>query len=519
MVRGLKLTLYLVCALLYLVVIALWIAIPDEITLNVATSIMSLTLTSILLIWDRRRFQVLYTSLWFRCFRSLFLSAFLISCILGLINYLFFKNPVQWDFSQFKKNTLTEQTIKILRGLKGDENLTFHIFSNREQRGELMALLDFYRLERKQTSIEVVDVELRPDLVQKFHITMSPTVVVQYGIRRAQVRGEVSELSLTNAIVKVSRNKDPVLYYSNGHGEHPWEGEEGKEKNGMSELSNLLKNAYFQVRPVDLSTLPHSRIPPEVDGLIIWGPKTSFHKNELDLIDGFLKRKGKLLVAIGPDLAKDRVPRLRKLLSKWGVRMNNDLVVDNENHISGSKGTVPTVKNIGTHLITEHFKGTLFFPLVSSVVEAKMSRSAPLRGRFTPLALTSDYPSSWAERNPEEVLQGTIRFHSKRDLKGPVPLAAVWEGGEGTRIMAVGNSSFVSNGYLKFGNHLDFIRNGLSWLVDKGQVASFNLPSLKDVPVFISAPQLGIIFYFSVVFAPLLLFGMAIYVYKFRQKS
>jgi len=70
--------------------------------------------------------------------------------------------------------------------------------------------------------------------------------------------------------------------------------------------------------------------------------------------------------------------------------------------------------------------------------------------------------------------------------------------------------------YSNFGQNFTFFLNGVSWAVDEGRLISFNLPSIKNDPIFISSPQLGVIFYFSVVLAPILLFGMAAFFYRRR---
>ena len=505
-----KILFYFLVFILYLVVIALWIAIPNELTLNVSTSITAFVSTILLMIYDKRRFYAMYSSLWFKKCTAALTGAFLIFCILGLTNYISFKYPFLWDLSRSKVNGLTKQSVSVLSSLKSE--LIFHIFARKGEAPVIMALLDLYRHEKNDIKIKVVDVELRPDLVQKFKVSNPRSVVVEYNKRHFNVTGELSELAITNAIIYTSRDKNPLIYYSTNHGESPLS---QKNKQGLSDLEDFLKESHFDVKGIDLAVL--SSIPSHVDVLMIWGPKSRFLKNELNMIDGFLKRGGKLLVALDPDLNKDRTPGLRSLLNRFGVQIHNDLVVDTKEHINGSDGTVPLIKVFSSHPITKNFKGTLFFPLTSSVKKS----TSKIKGDFTPLIFTSEYPASWAEKTAKEILQGKLRFHAKKDVKGPVALAAVWQkesknGGE-SRIIAFGNSTFASNAYSGFGGHLAFFYNGISWLVDEERLISFNLPTVNDDPVFISSIEIGMIFYFSVIFVPLVLFSLALYSYKKRR--
>jgi hypothetical protein len=59
--------------------------------------------------------------------------------------------------------------------------------------------------------------------------------------------------------------------------------------------------------------------------------------------------------------------------------------------------------------------------------------------------------------------------------------------------------------------------NALSWLVDEDRLISFNLPIVQSEPIFISQQQMGIVFYFSVLFSPLILIGASIYMYRRRR--
>ena len=505
-----KLLFYTLIFILYLVVIALWIIIPEHITLNISTLIAALVMTILLIIYDRERFHSLYSSLWFKKFTSTLISAFLIFCILGLVNYLAYRHPFIWDFSREKKNSLTKQSSSVLSSLKNE--LIFHVFTRKEDAPVITALLELYRPLKKDTKIKVIDVELRPDLVQKYKVKNPRTVVVEYNNRYFNVSGGISELAITNAIIYLSRDKNPLIYYSTNHGEHLLE-DKGKE--GVSELVNFLRESHIDIKEVNTAVL--SSIPPEVNALLIWGPKSRFLKNELNLIENFLTRGGKLIVALNPDLNKDQVPGLRSLLNRFGVQIHNDLVVDTKEHINGSNGTVPLIKNYSSHPITKDFKGVLFFPLASSIEKSSLEA----KGIFTPLAFTSEYPASWAEKTGKEILKGKLRFHDNKDKKGPIAIAAIWQkendNGKKSRIMAFGNSTFVSNAYSGFGGHLLFFHNGISWIVDEERLISFNLPTIKDDPVFISSTEVGVVFYFSVIFAPLVLFSLALYSYKRRR--
>lgn len=509
-----KAILYFVNFILYLTVIALWISVTEEITLNTSITVFNICLTMVILIIDHQRFEQLYTSSWFKGLRSSLITIFLVFGILGFINYLGYKNPRQIDLSFNKVNSLTEQSIDIVNAL--DKKLYFKIFSRKNQAAAVMGLLEVYRFYKSDIEIKFIDIELNPGLVNQYEITHAGTTVVEYMGRKEKVihGDDNTELQFTNAILRLSRKKDPIIYFSVDHQEiEPRE----KGKNGISKIIAILQKAYFKIKAADIVQL--AKIPKAVDALVIWGPKSDFQENEISVVTKYLKDGGKLLVALDPDLNGDKIPRLRKLISDWGVTVKNDLVVDKDSHINGSNATVPLIqKFISSHPIMKKFKGPVFFPLVSSVTE---SQNAKFRGEFTSLIFTNSYPASWAENTPREILDGKVVFHEGDDRKGPISLAGIWEGSNETnaKLAIFGNSTFIINGYERHGRNFSLFIDTLSWLVKEKGLVSFNLPIGKNEPVFISSGQLGIIFYFSVIFAPVFLIALAVLFYRRRKKT
>lgn len=493
--------------ILYLVAVALWIAIPDVLILNLSVTASALIFTMILLVVYRKDFYEFYTSGFFKGFSKSLVSISLVLGILGFANYLGFKHPTQWDVTANKKNSLTNQTERVLKSMGKD--LKFTIFSTRKEHGAILALLNLYRLVKTDAQIVFVDIEVRPELVKKYGIDKSGTVLIEYDDKSQKVT-LLSELKITNSLIRVSRDKDPVIFYSTGHDEMNLT---DKENEGGSYLKELLRKGSYDVRPIVLSS--YSELPNFVSALMIWGPKQGFHQTELNVIENYLKRGGRIMVALDPNVDDDKVIDLRALLAKWGVNIQNNLVVDRLKHINGSNGSVPMLDKYNIdHPVTKEFKGQVFFPLVSSIEKVQGSS-----GKLSLLAQTSPFPASWGEMSLEEFISGAITYNQEKDIKGPLGLLAAWEGaGTAARMILSGNSTFVINTYQKFSKNYSLFINSLSWLVDEDRLISFNLPVVRDEPVFISSPQLGIIFYFSVLFVPLAMIIMAVVIYRRRIK-
>jgi hypothetical protein len=494
--------------ILYFVLIALWISIPDELTLNIALSVFNLTLTLLLVFLNRERLSIYYQSQQFKKLTETIVFVFLVLSLLGVANYWAFKHPFQRDLSAYKMNSLTDQSKSILKKMKGE--VRFKIFARKQDSALWLPLFEYYRAEKNDIQIDKIDIDVRPDLVADYHITDAATLVIEYQGKRQYVT-ERDELNITNGLIKISRPNDPVVYFIQGHGEGDIN---SVENEGLKYIFEAIKNSAVDVRP--LSLLSTQEIPFDAKTIILWGPKTALQTSELKVIERFLERKGNLLIAIDPDLNQDVHTELRELIKHYRLIIRNDLVIDHKSFVNGSNGSIPLVETYSPeHPITRKFKGQVFFPLVASIEEMPEQISKE-KGRVTMLTNSSNFPEAWGETNIKEFAAQKIEFNQGKDHPGPLNFAAAYEG-ERNKIVAFGNSGFVLNAYLKFGTNYALFLNSLSWLVDEDRLISFNLPIVQSEPMFISQQQMGVVFYFSVLFSPLILFGLSIYMYRRKR--
>ena len=503
-----NLLLLIVNIILYLVIVALWLSIPDELTLDIAVSVFNLTLTLVLIFINRKSLGVYYQSHQFQKLTDTIVFLFLVFCLLGLGNYIAYKHPYQTDLSAYKINTLTDQTKSILKNIKGE--VKFKLFSRKQDSYLWLPLFEFYRNEKNDIAIEKVDIDLRPDLVADYHITDAATLVIEYKGKRQYVTDR-DELNITNGLIKISRSSDPIVYIVQGHGEADLN---SAEADGTKFIFESVKNSSVDIRTLNLISV--AEIPQDAKAVIVWGPKSELRPGELKVLERFLEKKGNLLVALDPDLNKPTQTGLRKILEKYRILVRSDIVIDRKNFVNGSNGSIPLIEHYDhEHEITRKFKGQSFYPLTSSIEEIPEQLSNE-KGKVTFLFSTNPFPDSWGETNLKEIAAQSAKFNESTDKKGPLNLAAVFQS-EKNKIVVFGNSTFVLNAYQKFGaNYIMFI-NALSWLIDEDRLISFNLPVIQNEPMFISQQQMGIIFYFSVLFAPLLLFGLSIYMYRRKR--
>lgn len=288
------------------------------------------------------------------------------------------------------------------------------------------------------------------------------------GFRMRVFKGEGAFLS---AIQTVTEEKSPKVYFVTGHGEH--DPEDFGQREGYSELSRYIKRDNITVQKWNL--LEKQALPPDASAIVIAGPRKPFTEAELTALDQCLKNKGRLLTMLDPRTQTG----LETLLQRWGVQVDNDLIVAKGGLLLGTELIVVDAlgNDYARHPITSKLEGVnTTFPYARSVRRAEQTQGGSTdQPRVTELVKTP--PAFWGDTEP-----GTERteFNAAQDIKGPLPLAVAVETSKPrgvdvnigvTRMVVVGTSRFVDNSSLSGGN-LDFFMNALNWLLQREQLVA-----------------------------------------------
>jgi len=140
------------------------------------------------------------------------------------------------------------------------------------------------------------------------------------------------EYDITSAILKLTSTETPTIGFLTGHGEMSTEASQYQDA-PLSKIAETLKELYV-VQDVDLSN--GTPVPDNVTTLVIDAPSQPFTERHRYVIDQFLMRGGKLVV-LGTGFEMDQMNQeqanlkafpLDDLLSDYGVKINNDMLVD-----------------------------------------------------------------------------------------------------------------------------------------------------------------------------------------------
>jgi len=408
---------------------------------------------------------------------SAILSTVFAIAILWLLGFLATRYPVRFDWSEQKVHSLSDQTTKVLAGLAADVQVLALYPAIEAQ--PIRDLLDRYAYASPRFRVEFADPSERPDLLEKYQI---PEDQLGHGLVRVALGEEstqltdVSEESLTNAMLKLTRTTEKTVYFLEGHNERATSGEAGTAKDGYARALEALTNERYRVQPLLLAS--QGEVPSDADVVIVAGATRPLLGDERAALTRYLARGGALLVMVDPRAKTDLVDDVRG----WGIEVGDDIIVDRKLALFG-RATTPFAGNYDTtHPITKELRETTLFHVARSVRGGAESNHA-----FTELVFTG--ADSWAERDLDRFFGEAVAELGPDDLKGPVSLAvagsidlsdatapeaaqpageAKGEGeptGKLARIAVYGDSDFASNELIEAYRNRDLFLNTVNWLM------------------------------------------------------
>jgi gliding motility-associatede transport system auxiliary component len=427
------------------------------------------------------------------------LAIVLVFGVIGLVEALSYRHNARLDLTENRRHSLSPQTVQLLRSLKTEVNAVG--FFRSDQPGKRVAEDLFKQYARyaganKFTS-KVVDPDREPALARRYGIESYGTVVLETKTRSEKVT-DAEEEKLTNGLLKVTREGKRVVYVVQGHGEADLA---NTERPGFSEAKTAMERSNYEVKPLALARL--AKIPDDAAVVIVPGPRTEFFPPEIDALDGYLGKGGKLLLMVNPPFPQ-RVQddAVKRLAARYGVDLGDNLVVELSpiGRIFGIGPEVPIVQQYEPHPITRDLNGvTTLFPLTRTVNAAK---TLPSGVNVQPLAKTS--PDSWGESSRQEIESGQVK-PDPDEPHGPLTIAAVATKDK-TRVLVYGTSNVATNQFLNLQGNRDFFLNGVSWLAEEEDQISIRPKDTKQTPVFLSSQQAQAVFWLPVVILP----GLAI---------
>jgi gliding motility-associatede transport system auxiliary component len=428
----------------------------------------------------------------------------------AIANWIASRHEIKWDTTKNKQFSLSDLTVSALKNLKQPVKITgfFAEAQEGEQRARMKDLLDNYKPYSKLLDVKLIDPFKDPLLTQQYGIETNGTTVFESGKQRTTIT-TVSEEDVTNAILKVSGNKQPVLYFLQGHNEPSIT---DSDNSGYSVIvDQLKKNNYLVNELKDLAASP--KIPDDCSALVVSGPRVALLEPEIKAIKDYLAKGGRVLVM--DDFQADRTTA--KLYEGYSVKAEDDIVVDDRYFFPPMGVSVPLIVPKQGTPVTKNFNFQMFFPLTRSLSYNKPEGSSDV---FTPFAESTQF--SWGETDKQNAV-----FEEGKDKKGPLTVgllvsrtleAKQEKSKPETRLAVIGDNSFAQNAFVNIPGNKQIFSNTVAWLTEQEGLIHIPPKEAGSEVMVLTSTQLNYIAIALIGVLPLAVLGTGIAVWARRKK-
>ena len=434
--------------------------------------------------------------------------------IVGVLNFLTSRYPHKTDLTKNKIHTLSDQTVKLIKGL--DKPVKATLFSKIGQREQSRPLLEDYKGLNTKFEIEYIDPDREPTRTKQAGVKKYGTLHLMVGSRESNV-DDISEEKITNALIKLLKEKIPTLCAITGHGEHSFE---SQEADGFGAMKKALLEQSYDLKEVSLTQ--ETKVPDSCDSIAILGPTKAFFPPEIKMLKDYLSNGGRGLIAVDLNLkGTEYAPELLELLKDWYVKADLAMVVDPLSRALGVDAAVPVLASFSKqNPITKDFQANCFFPFLRPL-ESLPGTPAGINVQW--LAQTT--PKSFAVSDLKELATGHVELREGRDKAGPINGAMVVDGRpkdskapRNTRLVVFGTSNFANNNYSRYGGNSDFFLNSVAWAMEDESMISIRARDDGPGKVELSQKEGTFIFLLTVILIPaaVAIAGLVIWILRRR---
>ncbi|HKV61562.1 MAG TPA: GldG family protein [Candidatus Acidoferrum sp.] len=441
--------------------------------------------------------------------------------VLAAINFLADRYDKSYDSTSNKQFSLSDQTIKVVKGLKNDVQLSY--FGPQGDFAVARDTLDRYSSLSPKLHVTYVDPERKPQVAKAAGFRSDSTIIVESGTRRESAKS-LSEEEITGALIRSLKSEERTVCVLSAAGEHSID---DTDAGGYSLFKQILERDNYKVRTETLRPAAPSSAKPLAIGqsqeaslevpksctvLVIAGPRNDYPAPIVNALKAYVEGGGRALflldtpLRLGDSEPPSENTDLLKLLSDWGVTANKDLALDlsGVGQLFRLGPEIPFIVGYESHPITE--------PLTRVPTAYPLSRSLDTQpaGKATISKLVATTDASVATTS----ISARGAVDPTKGKKGPLTLAVAGtlSGTNQGRFVVVGTSRAAQNsivGSRSLGNR-DLMVNTVNWLSSDEDLISIRPKAPEDRPLNMTSRRLTATFWLSVVVFPLAVIGFGL---------
>jgi len=401
-------------------------------------------------------------------------------------NVLADRHNKSFDATSNKRYSLSDQTSKIVKGLKQNATITYFNQSTRFREGK--DVLDQYANLSPKVRIEYVDPDKDPQLARVAGIRNLGTAVVQVGTKKEEAKS-MTEEGITGAFIRDLKSNTRTVCFVSGSGEHQLD---NSDREGLSRFKELLTKDNYESKTIDL--LQSADVSADCTTLVVAGPTRNYEQPEVDAIKKYVESGGRAFFMLDAPLKMGRSAiadneALASVLQGWGVTMNKDLILDLNpiGQIAGLGPQVALVTSYGSQPIVNEMKGTATgFPLSRSM-EIQNTEKTSVQKLFD--SSNSSFATS-------DLSSPRVNVQDPKNKKGPLTIAAAGTYSTGKenlqgRFLVMGSSAWAANSFITFNGNSDLALNAVNWLASDEDLISIRPKQEEDRRITMTKSQLN----------------------------
>ncbi len=429
--------------------------------------------------------------------------------IIGMLAWLSTEYVYQADWTASSRNTVSEDTRRLLDSMEAPISITAFVRENKMLRTQIKDVIGSYQRFKDNIVLEFVNPDTAPERVRELGITTNGELLVSYRGRSENIRN-LGERQLTNALLRLSRQEERWIVFVTGHGERAPSGEANHD---LGNFGRELERKGLNVQTVNLA---ETEIPGNTHTLVLASPRVKLLPGEIRRLREYIMNGGNLLWLAEPG----ELQGLELLAEQLGIEFLPGMVVDATAQMFAEEypGFV-VVTAYPRHAVTSDMEAVTMFPEAVA-----MDINDTRDWDSLPLLLTLE--RSWTELGK---LQGDISFDPGTDERsGPLIIGVLLTRAKTTgeeqdtreqRIIVIGDGDFLSNTYLGNAGNLDLGLNVTQWLSHDETLIDILIKSAPDTALVLGKIQGAVIalgFLFGLP-ALLLLSGLVIWIRRRRR--
>ncbi len=459
------------------------------------------------------------------------LQGLIIVVILFLVNVLVYRHDYVKDMTRRSLFTFSRATKDVAANLPGEIQVIAFLPGGKP--AEARQRLILYDRQFDKVDVRLVDPDKNEEVARAEGIPPRPGVLFKYRQEKVWIT-KYQEMDITNALIKVTREKKPKVMFTTGHAEP---GLDSDSENGLSYLKKFLEQQGYVAQTADLSKM--EEIPDEFSMVAIVGPAMAFSRHEVEVLDYFIASGGNAIIFMDPVWESGTVTGLENFVQPYGLEAGWNLVFDPENHLAGD--------NLGLWIVTSKF---FDHPITQGMTQKRavfyMPRSLeqkehpPPDTNLYPLVQTSDaaYAKSLApmkmqslpsEEERSRYISSIMSGKQGQDSQqGPFVLAYAlerrhrvprWKRERGLdqpshmRLVVMGTSVTCRNVSINMPYNYELVMNSFNWLAGEEDLKVIRPPQRTGIRLYLDQAEKDWVLYVSVMILPeaLMIIGLAVW--------